>query len=183
MEPRCAIRAHYDPDIGQDAAGPASRRYGAELNVTYQATRSLEFYADYSPAHARFDTPYNDGTGHTGYNLPNAPSADGSLDVYLNHLGPWSGSLALRYVGAFPLTADDELQGHGYHEWNGHVSYRLNGGWNIGLFLNNILNETADAAEFSYVYRLQGQPAAGVAGLTAHPLEPFGWRLEVTKLL
>lgn len=173
----------YDPDVGQDTAGPASRRYGEELNVTYQATRWLEFYGDYSPAHARFDTPYNDGTGHVGYYLPNAPFADGSLDVYVNHLGAWSAGLALRYLGAYPLTADDHVQGHGYHEWNGQVLYQLPGGWNIGLFLDNLLDEKADAAEFYYVYRLQGGPATGAAGVTVHPLEPLGARIEVTKLL
>lgn len=171
----------YDPDVGQDVAGPASRRYGAELNVSYQASRWLEFYGDYSPAHSRFDTPYNDGTGHIGKYLPNAPFAAGSLNVYVSHLGRWSGGLALRYLGAYPLTADDTVQGHGYHEWNGQVAYQLDGGWNLGLYLDNILNTKADAAEFYYVYRLQGQPAAGVPGMTVHPLEPFGGRLEVTK--
>jgi hypothetical protein len=34
----------YNPDVGQDSAGPASRRYGYELNITYQALRWLEFY-------------------------------------------------------------------------------------------------------------------------------------------
>ena len=173
----------YDPDVGQDTAGPASRRHGEELNVTYQATRWLELYGDYSPAHARFDTPYNDGTGHVGYYLPNAPFAAGSLDVYVSHLGRWSAGVALRYLGAFPLTADDHVQGHGYHEWNARVSYQLPRGWNIGLFLDNLLDEKADAAEFHYVYRLQGGPASGAAGMTVHPLEPFGARIEVTKLL
>jgi outer membrane receptor protein involved in Fe transport len=171
----------YDPDIGQDAAGPASRRYGVELNVSYQATRWLEFYGDYSPAHARFDTPYDDGTGHVGKYLPNAPFAAGSLNIYVSHLARWSGGLALRYVGAYPLTADDAVQGHGYHEWNGQVSYQVAGGWNVGLYLDNILDEKADAAEFYYVYRLRSEPAGGVAGMTAHPLEPFGGRLEVTQ--
>lgn len=173
----------YDPDAGQDAAGPASRRYGAELNGSYQATRWLEFYGDYSPAHARFDTPYDDGTGHIGKYLPNAPFAAGSLKVYVSHLGPWSGGLALRYVSAYPLTADNAVQGHGYHEWNGQVSYQLPAGWDVALFLDNILDEKADAAEFYYFYRLRGQPAAGVPGMTVHPLEPFGGRLEVTKNL
>ena len=28
-----------DPDVGQDTAGPPSRRYGYEINVTYQINR------------------------------------------------------------------------------------------------------------------------------------------------
>ncbi len=40
-----------DPDVGQDSAGPPSRRYGFELNVTYQIQRWLELYASYSGNH------------------------------------------------------------------------------------------------------------------------------------
>ncbi len=41
-----------------------SRRYGYEINLTYQALRWLEFYASYSGDHARFKTDFDDGTGH-----------------------------------------------------------------------------------------------------------------------
>ena len=57
----------YDPDVGQDSAGPASRRRGFELNVTYQAAAWLELYGSYSADHARFKTPFDDGTGHVGH--------------------------------------------------------------------------------------------------------------------
>jgi TonB dependent receptor/TonB-dependent Receptor Plug Domain len=63
----------YDPDVGQDSAGPGSHRVGYELNVTYQALSWLEFYGSFSQDRARFTTPYADGTGHVGYYLPNAP--------------------------------------------------------------------------------------------------------------
>jgi outer membrane receptor protein involved in Fe transport len=38
----------YNPDVGQDTAGPASRRTGYEINITYQALRWLEFYVSFS---------------------------------------------------------------------------------------------------------------------------------------
>jgi predicted porin len=56
----------YDPDAGEDSSGPASQRYGYEINLTYQASRWLEFYASYLGDHARFKTDFNDGTGHVG---------------------------------------------------------------------------------------------------------------------
>ena len=55
-----------DPDVGQDVAGPPSRRYGYEINVTYQINRWLEFYGSYSGNHTRFTHPFDDGTGHSG---------------------------------------------------------------------------------------------------------------------
>jgi outer membrane receptor protein involved in Fe transport len=95
----------YNPDVGQDTAGPASRRIGYEINITYQAMRWLEFYGSLSQDRARFKTSYDDGTGHLGEYLPNAPFATGSFNVYVKNPGPWSGGLEYRYLGAFPLSS------------------------------------------------------------------------------
>jgi len=171
----------YNPDIGQDEAGPASRRRGFELNLTVQATRWLELYASYSANHARFKTPFDDGTGHLGTYLPNAPFATGSLTTYVKNLGSWSGALEYRYLGAFPLSSDDVVQGHGYGEWNGDVHRTLGHRWSASLGVYNLLGVRADAAEFWYVDRLPGEPAAGVADLHRHPLEPRAFRLSLSK--
>jgi outer membrane receptor protein involved in Fe transport len=171
----------YNPDVGQDSAGPASRRYGYELNITYQVLRWLEFYATLSQDHARFKTPFDDGTGHIGYHLPNAPFATGSFATYIKALGPWSGSLQLRYLGGYPLSSDNAVQGSGYHEWNGDVRYELSGGWKAALGVYNLLNTKANAMEYWYVDRLPGESAAGVADVHVHPLEPISMRLTLTK--
>lgn len=172
----------YDPDIGQDTAGPASRRYGYEINVTYQALRWLEFYASYSGDHARFKADFDDGTGHIGRYLPNAPFATGSFSVFLKGLGPWSGALEYRYLGRQPLSSDNQIQSGGYGEWNGDLRYALGASWNLGLGLYNILGARANAAQFWYVDRLPGEPAAGIADIHAHPLEPRTVRLTVSKI-
>ena len=171
----------YDPDVGQDAAGPGSHRIGYELNVTYQALRWLEFYGSFSQDRARFTSPFADGTGHVGYYLPNAPFATGSLTAYVKNQGPWSGSLALRYLGAYPLSSDDAVQGSGYHEWNADIRYAFGGGWGAALSVYNILDTKANAMEYWYVDRLPGEPAAGVADVHIHPLEPSTVRFTVSK--
>jgi outer membrane receptor protein involved in Fe transport len=171
----------YDPDVGEDSAGPGSRRYGYEINLTYQALRWLELYGSLSQDHARYTSPYDDGTGHVGYYLPNAPFATGSFTAYIKDLGPWSGSLALRYLGAFPLSSDDEVQGHGYHEWNADVRYAFGSTWGVALGVYNILNTHANAMEYWYVDRLRAEPAAGVADVHIHPLEPISARLTLSK--
>jgi hypothetical protein len=171
----------YDPDVGEDTAGPGSHRYGYEVNLTYQALRWLELYASFSQDHARFTAPYADGTGHVGEYLPNAPFATGSFTAYVKDLGPWSGSLALRYLGAYPLSSDDQVQGHGYHEWNADVRYAVGGGWGVALGVYNILNTRANAMEYWYVDRLPGEPAGGVADVHVHPLEPISTRLTLSK--
>jgi len=171
----------YDPDSGQDSAGPASRRYGYEVNLTYQARRWLEFYASYSANHARFRTPYDDGTGHVGEYLPNAPFAAGSFNMYVKNLGPWDAGLVYRYVSSYPLSSDGVIRGHGYGEWNGEAHYSFSRGWTLGLGLYNILDTHANGAEFWYIDRLPGEPAAGVPDVHLHPLEPLNARFTVTK--
>ncbi len=195
----------YNPDVGQDTAGPASRRTGYEINMTYQMLRWLEFYASFSQDHARFKTPFDDGTGHLGEYLPNAPFATGSFSVYVKNLGPWSAGLEYRYLSAFPLSsgpcansavANDfpglttcanaptprgQVNGSGYGEWNGDAHYELAGGWNLALGVYNLLNKKANAMEYWYVDRLQGEPAYGTADLHVHPLEPISVRLTICK--
>jgi outer membrane receptor protein involved in Fe transport len=171
----------YNPDAGLDFAGPASRRRGFELNVTCQAAAWLELYGSYSADHARFKAPFDDGTGHVGEYLPNAPFATGSFAVYVKDLGQWSGGLQYRYLGAYPLSSDGAVRGSGYGEWNGDIRYALDGGWNLALGVYNITNKRANAVEFWYVDRLPGEPRAGVADIHSHPLEPTSARLTLSK--
>jgi outer membrane receptor protein involved in Fe transport len=171
----------YDPDAGVDGAGPGSKRRGFEINMTYQALRWLEFYGSYSGNHARFTTPFDDGTGHVGEFLPNAPVATGSFNVYVKNLGDWSGSLGYRYLSGYPLSSDDAVRGHGYGEWSGDAHYALGHGWGVSLGIYNLTNKRADAAEFWYIDRLRGEPAAGVADIHIHPLEGRTGRLTIAK--
>jgi hypothetical protein len=173
----------YNPDVGEVQAGPGSRRTGAELNATYAAYDWLEFYGIIASSHARYTTPFDDGTGHIGSYIPNAPIAIGSLGIYLRNLDCWSGGLEVRYLGQFPLTPDDKVTGAGYVEVNIDGSYMLENGWKAGLGLYNILDSHGDAAEFWYRDRLPAEPAAGIADLHVHPLEPPSVRFTITKML
>lgn len=171
----------YNPDVGQDSAGPGSIRRGLEVNLTYQALRWLEFYGSYSPNRARYTSDYDDGTGHVGRYLPNAPFATGSFQMYIKARGPWDASLEYRYLSAYPLSSDDEVQGHGYGEWNGDVYYSFPGHWKLGLGVYNILNRKGDAMEYWYTDRLRGEPLDGVADVHFHPLEPISERLTISR--
>jgi hypothetical protein len=196
-----------NPDVGEDVAGPPSRRYGYEVNVTYQISRHLELYGSYSGDHTHFTRPFDDGTGHLGEYITDAPLATGALALYLTHLGPWSGGLNYRYLGNYPLSsgpcaqsavlhdfgprytcansptaaARAQVDGKGFGEWNLDVHYAWIEGWSAGLGIYNLLNTHAYAAEFWYVDRLQGEPAGGVADVHEHPLEPIMARLTVSK--
>jgi outer membrane receptor protein involved in Fe transport len=196
-----------DPDVGQDTAGPPSRRYGYEINVNYQINRYLEFYGSYSGDHTHFTHPFDDGTGHLGEYITDAPLATGALALYVTNLGPWSGGLNYRYLGNYPLSsgpcvesavvhdfgagytcansptsaAQGQVDGKGFGEWNLDAHYAFPEGWSASLGIYNLFNTHAAAAEFWYVDRLPGEPAIGVADVHEHPLEPIMARLTVAK--
>jgi hypothetical protein len=198
-----------DPDVGSDTAGPPSRRYGYEINLTYQINRWLEFYGSYSGDHTRFTHPFDDGTGHLGTYITDAPVASGALALYVRNLGPWSGGLNYRHLGNYPLssgpcvdsaavhdfpnvatscanapTALGQINGIGFGELNLDARYALPAGWSASIGIYNLLNTHAAAAEFWYVDRLKSEIDAypdGRAGVHEHPLEPLMARCTVTK--
>jgi len=198
-----------DPDVGQDTAGPPSRRYGYEINVTYQINRWLEFYGSYSGNHTRFTHPFDDGTGHLGHYITDAPDASGALALYVTNLGPWSGGLNYRYLGNYPLssgpcvnsaavhdfpgvatscanapTALGQVDGKGFSELSLDAHYAFSSGWSASLGIYNLLNTRAAAAEFWYVDRLQNEIGTypdGRADFHEHPLEPIMARFTITK--
>jgi hypothetical protein len=197
-----------DPDVGQDAAGPPSRRYGYEINITYQIRRWLEFYGSFSGDHTRFTHPFDDGTGHFGDYITDAPYATGSAALYLTNLGRWSGGLNYRFLGSYPLssgpcvnsaavhdfpgatscanapTALGQIDGKGFGELNLDVHYAFPSGWGASVGIYNLLNTHAAAAEFWYVDRLKSEIDAypdGRADVHEHPLEPVMARLTISK--
>ena len=199
-----------DPDVGMDSAGPPSERYGYEINLTYQIRRWLELYASYSGDHTRFDKPFDDGTGHLGEFITDAPRATGSAALYLQQLGPWSGGLDVRYLGNYPLssgpcvnaaavhdfpgvatscanapTPSGQVDGRGFAQVNLDVHYAATPHWMVSVGVYNLLNTDAAAAEFFYVDRLRSEIARfadGRAGVHEHPLEPLMARFSITRV-
>jgi TonB dependent receptor/TonB-dependent Receptor Plug Domain len=198
-----------DPDIGQDTSGPPSRRYGFEVNLSWQIRRWLELYGSYSGNHTRFTRDFDDGTGHLGSYITDAPVATGSLALYLTHLGRWSAGLDYRYLGRYALssgrcvdaaaardfpdtaagcagapTLAGQVDGKGFGELNLDAHYGFRSGWEASLGIYNLLNSHAPAAQFWYVDRLKSEVGTypnGRADIHQHPLEPVMARLSISR--
>jgi outer membrane receptor protein involved in Fe transport len=201
----------FDPDVGEDAAGPPSRRYGFEINLTYVFTQWLELYGSFSANHSRFTQPFDDGTGHLGEYIANAPAQTGSLALYLTNLGPWSGGLEYRYLGGFPLSSGPcvnsaarndfadvatscanaptplgQVNAPGFGEVNLAIHYAFASGWAASVGVYNLFNTHDYAIEFWGVDRLQSEISNplyvdGRAGIQEHPLEPINARFTLSK--
>ena len=199
-----------DPDVGQDIAGPPSRRYGYEINVTYQIQPLARVLRQLSRATTRASPiPSMTAPGISGTYITDAPVATGSSPLYLTDLGPWSGALEYRYLGNYPLssgpcvnaaavkdfpgvatscanapTALGQVNGEGFGELNLDVHYAFAAGWSASAGIYNLLNTHAAAAEFWYVDRLQneiGSYPEGRADVHEHPLEPIMARFTISK--
>ncbi len=176
----------YDADAGETEAGPASHRTGYEVNLTYSPVRFIEFYGSLASARARFRSDDDDGLGHVGRYVSDAPSAIGQFGAYLRALGPWSGALEYRYLGGYPLVPDNSLRGKGYGEWNLDVSYAFARQWQATAGIYNLFDTRANAAEFYYGDRIaptEAVPASGegIGDLHIHPLEPRAFRLGLKR--
>lgn len=119
--------------------------------------------------------------GFSGLYIPNAPSYIGSFAVLIDNLGPWFGGAELRWLGPYPLLADNSLRSPGYKEVNLVAGYKINERMKLQLSIYNLFNTTAAAAQYAYEYQVS-PTAAPQVGSTYHPLEPLSARLTFTAL-
>ena len=91
-----------DPDIGQDTAGPPqpALRLRAQYHLPDSSLAGALCQLSRPGNHTRFTRDFDDGTGHEGRYITDAPHATGSLALYLTHLGRWSAGLDYRYLGS-----------------------------------------------------------------------------------
>ncbi|MGI4878648.1 MAG: TonB-dependent receptor, partial [Janthinobacterium lividum] len=174
----------YNPDTGQDEAGAPSRRKGIEISGQYHPFRWLELNADLAFAKPRYQTNDLAAYGLAEPFIADAPNFIYSAGILVDKLGPWSGSLIWRRLGTHHLDDGEAYPlDKGYSEFNADVSYSLPHGLRFSVGVFNLFNSHDEAADYYYTGRLQGEPAAGIAGFQVHPLEPRSARFTITKTL
>ncbi len=159
-------------DAGTTEAGPASRRTGFEFANFYAPTPWLTIDADVAYAKARFKT---------GDRIPGAVEGVGSLSAAVDNLGPWFGSLQLRYFGPRALIEDNSVRSDNTTMLNGQLGYKFHKNARVTLQAFNLLDRQANAIDYYYASRLPGEPAAGVDDKHFHPIEPRSFRVNLTS--
>ncbi|HEV2532783.1 TonB-dependent receptor [Phenylobacterium sp.] len=165
----------YNADAGQTEAGRPGLRRGLELTAQYRPVHWLELNANVAISRAR----YTDGDP-AGSHIEDAPALVVSAGLLLDNLGPWFGAVEVRDLGAHPLIPDNSQRSAGYREVNLNLGYKITPKLRVQADVFNLFDSKDDAADYFYVDRLPGEPAAGVADIHVHPLEPRSARIGIT---
>lgn len=160
-------------DAGTTEAGRPSRRTGVEFANYYAPTPWLTIDADIAYARARFkeDAP-------EGNRIPGAVEGVASLAALVDNVGPYFGSLNLRYFGPRPLVEDNSVRSNNTTTLNGQIGYKFRKNLRVMLQAFNLLNAKSNAIDYYYESQLRGETAP-VADKHFHPIEPRSFRISV----
>jgi outer membrane receptor protein involved in Fe transport len=90
----------------------------------------------------------------------------------LRNLGPWSGALGIRYIGAAPLIEDNAVRSTASVTANLRVNRKISNDWDVALDVLNLTNRQNNDISYYYTSRVAGEPLGGVNGVHVHPAEP-----------
>jgi len=170
------VQYSADSDIGSTSPNGASRRYGVEWNNHWTPTRWLLFDLDLAWTHARY--AYDNDNGEMGNFIPNAISKVASFGVTVIQ-GPWSGGLAMRYFGPYPLTQDGSQEAPASFTTNLRVQNQLSSHVAVALDVLNVFNRKNYDIVYGQDYQVSPTSPAVPNGVTVHPAEPFQVRLTL----
>lgn len=158
-------------DAGGTEASRPSRRTGVELQSFWRPRSWLSVDADLALSKGRFqdDDP-------AGNHIPGAIERAVSAGVSVEDLGPFFGSLRLRYFGPRPLIEDDSIRSSSSSLVNARVGYAFRPGLRLALEIFNLLDERSNDIEYFYESRLPGEDEP-VEDVHFHPHEPRALRL------
>ncbi|MEO6017611.1 MAG: TonB-dependent receptor [Polaromonas sp.] len=160
-------------DAGTTEAGRPSRRTGFEFSNYYKPNRWLTIDADLSFARARFRS-----FDPVGDRIPGAVEGVASLAVSVDKLGPYFGTLQLRYFGPRPLIEDNSVRSRSTTTLNGRIGYRVSPKVKLELEGFNLTNRRDSAIDYFYASQLKGE-ATPVNDVHLHPIESRSFRLSM----
>jgi hypothetical protein len=162
-------------DGGTTEASRPSRRLGIEWTNHWQLSRWLILDLDASWTDARLTDP-----DPAGSEIPGAIETSVAAGITATELGPWQGSIRLRYFSGGPLTEDGSVEWGPTVLLNGRVGYRLSQHLALSLEGYNLLGRDDDDIAYYYASRLPGEPRDGIEDVHFHPMERPSFRLTLS---
>jgi hypothetical protein len=170
-------------DAGTTEASRPSLRYGIEWSNRYIPKPWLIFDLDLAASRAQFTGNDPNASGTPGNYIPGSIDRVASFGVTAKDIGPWSGSLFMRYFGPRPLIEDNSQRSASSLIWSARAAYQVDPRTHVSLDILNLFDRKANDIEYYYVSRLNNtnpaEPLAGVADHHFHPAEPRTFRLSV----
>jgi outer membrane receptor protein involved in Fe transport len=160
-------------DAGSTEPSRPSHRYGLEWSNFYRASDWLSLDADFAWSHARFRD-----NAPAGNYIPGAVTASANLGLSIDHLGPWSAALRLRYVGPRPLLEDNSVRSAASALTNLRLGYRIDPRTQLSLDVYNLFDRRSNDIEYWYASQLPGESAPAF-DRHLHPGEPRSLRLTL----
>ncbi|HUL91678.1 MAG TPA: TonB-dependent receptor [Burkholderiales bacterium] len=161
-------------DAGTTEASRPSLRRGIEWSNRYIPKPWLLVDLDLSASRAQFTD--NDPT--TGNYIPGAIDRVASFGVTAKDLGPWSGTMLMRYFGPRPLVEDNSVRSSSSLLWSARASYKVDPRTQINLDILNLFDRKANDIEYYYASQLRSE-AAPVNDIHFHPAEPRTFRVSL----
>jgi outer membrane receptor protein involved in Fe transport len=163
----------YVGDAGVIEPSGKSRRQGLDISARYQLSKILYLDADLSSAKPRAIAE-PEGRNY----LPLAPLLSSSGGLSVQTANGFNGSLRYRYMAGRPANEDNSIVAKGYFITDMQLNYSKTK-YNIGLAVQNLLNEKWKETQFDTESRLQGE-ASPVKEIHFTPGSPFFARLNLT---
>ncbi len=160
-------------DAGTTEAGRPSRRTGFEFSNYYKPTSWLTVDADLAFARARFR-----GFDPVGDRIPGAVEGVASLALSVDKLGPWFGTLQMRYFGPRPLIENNSVRSKSTATLNGRIGYKISPKVKVELEGFNLTNRKDSAIDYYYASQLKGETAP-VTDVHFHPIESRSFRVSM----
>jgi hypothetical protein len=161
----------YVGDAGNTEAGRPSRRTGLEWSNHWTPNRHWSIDANLAWTRPR----YTDGLPSISY-IVNAVTRVAHLSVAMHNIGPWSGSLGMRYIGTAPLTEDNTMQARPSLTSNLRLNRHIHADFDVTLDVLNLTNRLNH--DISYYYASKPTPLSTAQDdIHVHPAEPRTLRI------
>ena len=163
----------YVGDAGNTEAGRPSKRTGIEWS--HHWTPGDHFLMDVNLAWTRPRYADHDPAGNR---IVNATQRVANLTFALRNLGPWSGSVGVRYIGSAPLIEDNSVRSASSLTTNLRVTRKISNDITVAMDVLNLTDRRNNDISYYYTSRVAGEPSSGVNGVHVHPAEPRTLRIS-----
>jgi len=157
----------YVGDAGNTEAGRPSRRTGLEWSNHWSLGEHVLMDANLAWTRPRYTN-----SDAAGSHIANAVQRVANLTMAWRKVGPWSGSVGLRYIGPAPLVEDNSVRSAPSLTVNLRVNRKLSNDWDVALDVLNLTNRQNNDISYYYTSRLAGEPVGGVGDVHVHPADP-----------